>query len=132
MCGILGVFGVKPSASAYERVSEGLHSLQNRGPDSFLIESETLNSGFAIFGHTRLSILDLTDAGAQPMKSENQRYVLVYNGEVYNYVELKNELTEMGHTFRSETDTEVLLASLERWGLEALKKITGMFARSLG
>ena len=63
------------------------------------------------------------------MKIENQRYVLVYNGEVYNYVELKNELTEMGHTFRSETDTEVLLASLERW-LEALK-ITGMFAFAL-
>ncbi|MCW8932670.1 MAG: asparagine synthase (glutamine-hydrolyzing) [Gammaproteobacteria bacterium] len=79
-------------------------------------------------GHRRLSIVDVSAAGHQPMSSNNQNYWLVYNGEIYNYLELRESLKELGHQFLSNTDTEVILASWQEWGVDALKKFNGMFA----
>lgn len=81
-----------------------------------------------LLGQTRLSILDLSPAGHQPMRSACGRYTLTYNGEVYNYRELRDELRAEGVSFHSETDTEVVLQALIRWGKSALCKFSGMFA----
>jgi asparagine synthase (glutamine-hydrolysing) len=79
-------------------------------------------------GHRRLSILDTSDAGLQPMQFANGRYWISYNGEIYNFIELRNELTVLGHTFRSHSDTEVLLAAYQTWGVDCLNRFNGMFA----
>ena len=79
-------------------------------------------------GFRRLSILDLSDAGHQPMVSEDGQYVLVFNGEIFNYVELRAELRQLGHQFRSSGDSEVLLAAYRQWGRECLPKLNGMWA----
>lgn len=84
-----------------------------------------------LLAHTRLAILDLSAAGAQPMRDEEGRYVLVYNGELYNYRELAAELAFSGRTFRSSSDTEVVLAAFAEWGVEALPRFTGMFALAI-
>ena len=85
-------------------------------------------SGEVILGHVRLSIIDLTNAGWQPMSSPDGKYHLVFNGEIYNYRELRTELERCGHVFNSHTDTEVLLASLIEWDVDALLRLRGMFA----
>ena len=79
-------------------------------------------------GHRRLSILDLTDAAAQPMASHNKRYWIVYNGEIYNYREIRSVLESLGYTFRSSSDTEVLLCAYEQWGPACLDRFMGMYA----
>ena len=79
-------------------------------------------------GHLRLSILDLTDAGRQPMRTRDGRVWITYNGEVYNYVELKQELEALGHVFRTRTDTEVILAAYRAWGTDCVKRFNGMWA----
>ena len=81
-----------------------------------------------VFGHRRLSIIDLSSSGHQPMSNEDETLWLAYNGEVYNYVELKDELAELGHTFKSSTDTEVIIHAYEEWGHECLNKFNGMWA----
>ena len=80
------------------------------------------------FGHRRLSIIDLSSSGHQPMPNEDGTIWLIYNGEVYNYIELKDELIKLGHTFRSSTDTEVIIHAYEEWGHECLNKFNGMWA----
>ncbi len=80
------------------------------------------------FAFRRLSIQDLSDAGSQPMKSLNQRYIIVFNGEIYNYVELRKELEKLGFQFRSGSDTEVLLNAFIAWGWDCLQKLNGMWA----
>jgi asparagine synthase (glutamine-hydrolysing) len=82
----------------------------------------------ACLGHRRLSIIDTSSAGHQPMLSEDGRYTLTFNGEIYNYLELKGELEARGHRFRTDTDTEVLLAAFREWGIECLPRLNGMFA----
>jgi asparagine synthase (glutamine-hydrolysing) len=90
-----------------------------------------MRAGLAL-GHARLSILDLSDAGAQPMVSECGRYVITYNGEVYNFPELRQDLESHGHKFRGHSDTEIVLAALAEWGIEpALQRMNGMFAFGL-
>ena len=79
-------------------------------------------------GHRRLSILDLSPAGHQPMISPDERYTIIYNGEIYNYVELREELATIGYTFKSDTDTEVILAAYSKWGPDCLHRFNGMFA----
>ncbi|MEI2717264.1 MAG: hypothetical protein V9E98_09765, partial [Candidatus Nanopelagicales bacterium] len=79
-------------------------------------------------GFRRLSILDLSEAGHQPMVSEDGQYVLVFNGEIFNYVELRSELRQLGYQFRSSGDSEVLLAAYREWGRECLSKLNGMWA----
>jgi len=122
MCGIAGLFGHgwRPdqleSMVAYQR---------HRGPDGQGTYHDP--NGQAAIGHDRLSIIDLSQAGAQPMVSGNGRLIISFNGEIYNYLELRAELSG-GYEFRSRTDTEVILAAYERWGEACLDHFVGMFA----
>jgi asparagine synthase (glutamine-hydrolysing) len=97
---------------------------RHRGPDGAGMFYEPP----VVLGHRRLSILDLSDAAAQPMRDGDDRYVLTYNGEIYNYIELRGVLEQLGVTFRSTGDTEVLLAAFARWGADCLHRLNGMFA----
>ncbi len=108
--------------------------LAHRGPDG---EGQWINDqGTVALGHRRLSIIDLSDAGAQPMQrslfssleGEEKRYTITYNGEIYNYIELKDELYSNGYRFHSKSDTEVILAAYDFWEDECLEKLDGMFA----
>lgn len=121
MCGISGIIGNNWQASQLEAMVEIQH---HRGPDAngYLIEENV-----AGLGHNRLSILDLSEAGRQPMYSADGNLVLVFNGEVYNYVELKAELSRH-FAFHTHTDTEVVLAAYQHWGADCLDKFNGMFA----
>lgn len=123
MCGICGIinFNHQPVDSAV--VKAMMQKMKHRGPDDegFFIEK---NIGL---GHVRLSIIDLTSAGHQPMISDDDRYVITYNGEIYNYLELKQELKN-DFTFKTGTDTEVLLNAFRKWGKECLNKFNGMFS----
>ncbi len=121
MCGILGTIPYTP----YEEFKPALDTLYHRGPDSFGIES--LGQEVSL-GHRRLSILDLSESGHQPMQNENRRYTVVFNGEIYNFLEIKKELSGKGHSFRSTSDTEVLLNAYIEWGEECVHKFNGMWA----
>src|SRR5439155_13352573 len=99
-----------------------LHVQSHRGPDSTGIWCDTLCGIDVSLGLSRLKILDLSDAANQPMVSENGRYILVYNGELYNYVELRAELVALGALFRTQGDTEVVLEALIRWGSDAFSR----------
>ena len=131
MCGIAGFFSARTPAEP-ARIRAMTDRLQHRGPNGegmLLVDTRqgklwdgrgnapAGNFDLAL-GHRRLSILDLSDAGRQPMASSSGKHWLVFNGEIYNYVELRAELTKLGHRFRSGTDTEVLLAAYEQWGLD--------------
>jgi asparagine synthase (glutamine-hydrolysing) len=137
MCGIFGLFCLDHlhNQSDHEvRLEAAQLSLSHRGPDDFGLErfniskSSNLSSGSLSMGHKRLSIIDLSKGGHQPMSSGDGRYVIVYNGEIYNYKELRNELQDLGHVFKNQSDTEVLITAWSQWGPESLKKIIGMFA----
>lgn len=117
MCGIVG-FNSKNS----KKLDLMLKSIHHRGPDgSGKFESDDFS-----LGHVRLSILDLSSLGAQPMSFEN--LVIVYNGEVYNFKEIRKELEKYGYSFKSNTDTEVVLKAYHKWGIKAVDKFIGMFA----
>jgi len=111
------------------------NSLAHRGPDDAGEWSRTFRLGeleYSIgFGHRRLAILDLTPAGHQPMSSEDSMVTIAYNGEIYNFRQLRKELIERGKRFRSECDTEVLIEAYREWGLDALNRLNGMFAFAL-
>lgn len=137
MCGILGWFG--PDEIRPEFLESVSRRLRHRGPDgdgwaswgrSGLTLGRRLGEDPAsvCFGHRRLAILDLSEGGWQPMVDASGRFVLVFNGEVYNYIELREELTKGGDHFRSGTDTEVVLAAWTKWGTESLRRFVGMFA----
>jgi len=102
-------------------------TLRHRGPDG---EGTYFAPGIA-FGHTRLAILDLSVASDQPFIDEEAGLVLSFNGEIYNYIELRDELRALGHRFRSTGDTEVLLRAYEQWGPDCLARLNGMFAFAL-
>jgi len=124
MCGIaiaIGLNGRPIERVAIERMAK---SLFHRGPD----DSGIYLDGAVGMGFRRLSILDLSEAGHQPMVSEDEQYVLVFNGEIFNYVELRSELRQLGYQFRSSGDSEVLLAAYREWGRECLSKLNGMWA----
>jgi asparagine synthase (glutamine-hydrolysing) len=103
---------------------------KHRGPDDAGIWlSRNQDVGFA---HRRLSIVELSPLGRQPMCSVSGRYVIVYNGEIYNFLELRSELTGIGHRFKGGSDTEVMLAGFEEWGIPAtVRKLNGMFAAAV-
>lgn len=131
MCGIVGFFGAgRGSRQDLEHLAQRMsESIRHRGPDAAGVWSDSEN-GIA-FGHRRLSILDLSPAGHQPMMSACGRYTVVFNGEIYNHSELRRELERSGETlaWRGHSDTETLLAAVASWGMEsALKKFVGMFA----
>src|SRR5665213_755879 len=128
MCGITGFFekGRSPK-ECKQALRDMTAALVHRGPDAEGFWSDE-REGIHL-GHRRLSILDLTSTGNQPMASESGRYQLVFNGEIYNFQELRKELAGHGQRFRGSSDTEVMLAAFEHWGLEgSLKKFVGMFA----
>lgn len=125
MCGIAGIISRNPNQVSTERLQQMTNALAHRGPDGegFWINA-TNNVGF---GHRRLAIIDLSEAGKQPMHYRN-RYSITYNGELYNYVELKAELLQKGYHFHTQTDTEVLLAAYDCWKEQCLQQFDGMFA----
>lgn len=123
MCGISGIINKNDKKVDQDDLQKMNGLIAHRGPDD---DGFFFNENFA-FGHRRLSILDLSDDGHQPMHYLN-KYTITYNGEVYNYLELKKELLKDGYSFYSNTDTEVILASYDRWGEECVNKFNGMWA----
>ncbi|MDR0210300.1 MAG: asparagine synthase (glutamine-hydrolyzing) [Pseudomonas putida] len=128
MCGILGGVWKQSNGSLVSRVRAALLAIQHRGPNDSGYEITPVNDKCVVLAHTRLSIIDLSAAGHQPMYSGDQRYSLVFNGEIYNYKELRTELEAAGYTFRSDSDTEVLLVAWQHWKEESLNRFIGMFA----
>ena len=124
MCGIAGF--ISPARADAAALVPMLARIAHRGPDG----QGTFVEGHAALGHCRLAIIDL-QGGAQPLYSEDKNFVVVFNGEIYNYRELTAELTALGHTFATRTDTEVLLHGWEQWGRELLPRLRGMFAFAL-
>jgi asparagine synthase (glutamine-hydrolysing) len=124
MCGINGLLGLQQQDRAGNIVGRMNRALQHRGPDD---EGIFVEEGVAL-GHRRLSIIDLSNAGHQPMQSHDGRYVLVFNGEIYNYQQLKKQLD---YPYRTGTDTEVILAAYAKWGAGCLEHLNGMFAFAL-
>lgn len=124
MCGIAGF--ISPARADAAALAPMLARIAHRGPD----DQGTFVEGPAALGHCRLAIIDL-QGGAQPLYSEDKNFVVVFNGEIYNYRELTAELTALGHTFTTRTDTEVLLHGWEQWGRELLPRLRGMFAFAL-
>lgn len=128
MCGILGEWRPGDAVEIAEKFSAGLAQLGHRGPDDRGQLVERREHGTLVLGHTRLAIIDLSKAGHQPMQSPDGRYLLVYNGELYNYRELRTELAALGQHFSTDSDSEVLLAAWIRWGASGLRRFIGMFA----
>jgi len=127
MCGICGIFNLNGEPVAHRSIESMTEALAHRGPDD---EGHYIDRNIAL-GHRRLAVLDLTPAGHQPMTSQDGAIVVVYNGEIYNHLELKAELEASGYEFRSRTDTEVLLRGYEEWGLDVVERLNGMFAFGL-
>ncbi|MDD5241879.1 MAG: N-acetylglutaminylglutamine amidotransferase [Sulfuricella sp.] len=124
MCGICGELrfdGSLPDTSVTQRMSD---KLARRGPDN----AGLISDGPLAFGHRRLAIIDLTPSADQPMVDKELRLALVFNGTIYNYKELRNELVEMGYTFFSEGDSEVILKAYHAWGTKCVERFYGMFA----
>ncbi len=151
MCGIAGLIGIGATDVATARVSRALAALEHRGPDGCglfvqrscdpLAEIEVNGArrrlsapgmrstrNAVVIGHRRLSIIDSSLAAGQPMATDDGRYVLAYNGEIYNYIELRSTLETIGERFQTRSDTEVLLKGFARWGFDVLNRAEGMFA----
>lgn len=127
MCGIAGLVCFTTTCNQEDHISlvRKMCGFQlHRGPD----DDGIVSSGKVCLGSVRLSIIDLTDAGHMPMASENERWWISYNGEVYNFKDLREELIRCGHTFRSRTDTEVVLHAFAEWGEKCVDRFVGMFA----
>jgi asparagine synthase (glutamine-hydrolysing) len=130
MCGIAGIITRYPQ----DPIAAMLQALEHRGRDDEGVwTSEPIDDqgGRVALGHRRLSIIDTSSAGHQPMLSADGRFVVTLNGEIYNYRELREQLRAKGHTFRTHSDTEVLLAAWAEWGVECLGRLNGMFAFAL-
>ena len=123
MCGIAGLIGFnKENAKPY--LNKMLDLIKHRGPD----DRDTWFDDACSFGHVRLSIIDLSKSARQPMRCAHTGNTITYNGEVYNFLELREELQQNGYTFRTKSDTEVILAAYAEWGTECVHKFIGMFA----
>jgi asparagine synthase (glutamine-hydrolysing) len=129
MCGIAGIWNLDGSILRAQSLEDFTDTLTHRGPDGsgyYLDEKACLG-----LGHRRLSIIDLSDNGKQPMSFADGRYWLTYNGEVFNFIELQSELELEGYRFQSTSDSEVILAAYHRWGTSCLKKFNGMWGLAI-
>lgn len=124
MCGIAALFSLRSFEKQY--IQKMTDIIVHRGPDAF--GHEYFESNKWQLGHRRLSILDVSAAGKQPMSYSDDRYWITYNGEIYNYIELRKELENVGYTFHSNTDTEVIMAAYDYWGKDCLSHFNGMWA----
>jgi asparagine synthase (glutamine-hydrolysing) len=130
MCGIAGVFATKSSTAPpdlHRHVGDMVRAIRHRGPDDFGVLAA---NGIGL-GHARLSIIDLSHAAHQPMESQDGQLRIVFNGEIYNFKELRAELIEQGYAFRSHSDTEVILHGYHRWGRDVFARLRGMFALAI-
>lgn len=127
MCGIAGVVHLDGRVVEKGAVKRMTDAIAHRGPDG---DGQWVEGNVGI-GHRRLAIIDLSDAASQPMISIEHRYVLTFNGEIYNFKELRTELEGLGYWFRSQSDSEVVLNALAEWGTDALLRFNGMFALAL-
>jgi len=125
MCGIAGFIDFKKNTSC-EDLEKMTHTLTHRGPDAFGVKDFNFDHFQLGLGHRRLSIIDLSEGGKQPMSYKN--HWICFNGEIYNYNEIKKELIHLGHTFESTSDTEVVIHAYVEWGSSSLDKFIGMFA----
>ncbi|MGB6201049.1 MAG: asparagine synthase (glutamine-hydrolyzing) [Candidatus Acidiferrales bacterium] len=123
MCGICGVIGVEHGVEAQEALRRMLASMQHRGPD----DEGRLEQPAVWLGMRRLNIIDLA-GGSQPVWNETGRVAIVFNGEIYNFRELREVLSDLGHSFRTHSDTEVIVHAYEQWGAECVRRLNGMFA----
>jgi asparagine synthase (glutamine-hydrolysing) len=119
MCGILGSYSTK-----FHFKNEHLNIISHRGPDDkgYFFENNVM------LGHSRLSIIDVSSNGHQPMFTSDNRYVIIFNGEIYNHCEIRSELENFGFSFNSKSDTETILNGYVKWGVDILKKLNGIFA----
>jgi asparagine synthase (glutamine-hydrolysing) len=125
MCGIAGIISKNRQLVSRERIRSATNCLRHRGPEAesvWISEEENI-----AFGHLRLSIIDLSNEAAQPMQYL-KRYCIIHNGELYNYIEIREELLKKGYQFHSQSDTEVIIAAYDAWGTGCLQKFDGMFA----
>src|ERR1700761_665627 len=125
MCGIAAIVGfTETGKQRFNRIAQCAALLKHRGPDTqkFIIEPD-----FAM-AHARLSIIDLSEASNQPFTTYDGRFTIVYNGEIFNYKELKKQLQQLGHTFYTDGDVEVLITLYKEFGKDGLHKINGFFA----
>lgn len=125
MCGILAISSNLPVTDSKVSIfKSALRLMEHRGPDfeDYMLVDNT------VLGHRRLSIIDLTNAGNQPMLDKRNELIIIYNGEIYNYIEIRKELQSLGVRFTTNSDTEVILESYKQWGIQCLKKFNGMFA----
>ena len=127
MCGILLHIGHEQLPSDHP----ALEVIAHRGPDAYGMKNFPIGNLNLALGHRRLSIIDLSDKGRQPMSYADNNLCVTYNGEIYNYLEIREELASCGYEFRSDSDTEVLLAAYHKWGEKCIEKFNGMFAFAL-
>ena len=125
MCGIIGALGTIPEKRIFEKARD---TLRHRGPNDRGTYYD--NDERVALGHRRLSIIDLSKAGHQPFFSNDERFVITFNGEIYNYIEIKEELKNH-YAFKTKTDTEVILASYIYWGEKCVEHFNGMFALAI-
>ena len=127
MCGIAGIFNLNGEPVAPVILRKMADAIAHRGPDG----EGYYTDGAHGLSHRRLAIIDLSPAGHQPMMTLDGQYILIYNGEIFNFQELRLELEARGYHFRSRTDTEVLLYAYVEWGEKALDRCNGMFALAI-
>jgi len=130
MCGIAGIWDFNGKNENMENTIKSMtNTLAHRGPDDAGFYTNVKNN--IALGHRRLSIIDLSTHGHQPMSNDNKNIWITYNGEIYNFIEIKKELESLGYAFKSHSDTEVILKSYEEWGLSSVHKFRGMFALAI-
>ncbi|MDE3259273.1 MAG: asparagine synthase (glutamine-hydrolyzing) [Gemmatimonadota bacterium] len=127
MCGIAGILDFDDPKMRRDRIKRMTDAIAHRGPD----DEGIYVAGKIGLGHRRLAIIDLSDHGAQPMANEDETVWITFNGEIYNYLEIRTNLQHRGHSFRSNSDTEVIVHAYEEWGIDSLKYLNGMFAFGL-
>jgi asparagine synthase (glutamine-hydrolysing) len=128
MCGIIGIASTIPVTDR-DWLVRGRDAMRHRGPDG--CGEFWSPDGRVGLGHRRLAVIDLSAAGQQPMTDPSGTLKIVYNGEIYNFTDLRAQLANIGHVFRTHTDTEVILAAYREWGVACLERLNGMFAFAL-